>query len=74
MIKVASQITGKTVDNRIASGKRMHVRINSKWFRDPNVKSEMEGRGKRGKGQVGAARVLEANKVNPFIKWVWGKP
>lgn len=31
------------------------------------------GRKEKGQGGAGAAQVLEANKVNPFIKWVWGK-
>lgn len=55
---------------------RIYARINSKWSRDPEVKREMEGRvgGKeKGQGGAGAAPVLEANKVSPFINGVWGK-
>lgn len=89
MIRVVSQISGKTLDNRIASGKGTYTRINTTWFTDPNVKGEMEGGGRgrerggrvgegekrhrEGWGREGTAQVLEGNTGKSLCNMSVGK-
>lgn len=67
LIKGIAQITEETLD-RTAIGKRTYARINSKGFRDPNVKKkngrtlkETQGEREQWEGE-GTAQVPEASK------------
>lgn len=71
MIKVLSQFTEKTLDNRTATGKSTgtDARINSKVFRVPNIRGEMQ-RQERGEE---TAQATEANPSSSLYDMGMGK-
>lgn len=72
MIKVLSQFTEKTLDNRTATGKSTgtDARINSKVFRVPTLEEKCRGR----REERRLHRPRKQTQVAPCMTWAWGKP